>query len=185
MALAEQVGVTSMPNAPLLSPPFLQPQNQEPHDLRSRARAANGSNANGRVTGVCYIRHGRQYFPPAKVILPPGYTYQNTRLLLLSRSRAYPNGLRNQHGQVGKHFFAHYQTAATALFPFDVNIWYGLPAQGVTVDDFADDAYDHTGLDFIGGTSLHVRTERHAIEGAEVATYGKATMGQGVEELCS
>ena len=42
------------------------------------------------------------------------------------------------------------------------------------MDDFADDAYDHTGLNFIGGTSLHVRTERHAIEGAEMATYGEA-----------
>ena len=41
------------------------------------------------------------------------------------------------------------------------------------MDDFADDAYDHTGLGFIGGTSLHVRTERHPIEGAEMATYGK------------
>ena len=76
---------------------------------------------------------------------------------------------------MGRHFFAHYQTGAlTALFPFDVNIWYGLPAQGVTVDDFADDAYDHTGVGFIGGTSLHVRTERHPIEAAAMDTYGKA-----------
>ena len=42
------------------------------------------------------------------------------------------------------------------------------------MDDLADDAYDHTGLNFIGGTSLHVRTERHAIEGAEMSTYGRA-----------
>ena len=55
-----------------------------------------------------------------------------------------------------------------------MNIWYGLPAQGITVDDFADDAYDHAGLGFVGGTSLHVRTERHPIEGAAMATYGKA-----------
>jgi hypothetical protein len=34
-------------------------------------------------------------------------------------------------------------------------------------DDFAGDPYDHAGLGFIGGASLHVRTERHAIEGAE------------------
>jgi gluconate 2-dehydrogenase alpha chain len=76
---------------------------------------------------------------------------------------------------VGRHFFAHYQTGGlTALFPFDVNIWYGLPAQGITVDDFADDAYDHTGLGFIGGTCLHVRSERHAIEAAAMDTYGRA-----------
>jgi gluconate 2-dehydrogenase alpha chain len=131
--------------------------------------------ANGRVGGVNYVRNGEEFFQPAQVVLLAGYTYENSRLLQLSKSRAYPNGLSNNHGQVGKHFFAHYQTGAvTGLFPFDVNIWYGLPAQGITVDDFADDAYDHTGVGFIGGTSLHVRTERHAIEAAGMDTYGKA-----------
>ena len=133
------------------------------------------ADANGRVAGVSYLRNREEFFQPAKVVLLAGYTYENSRLLLLSKSRAFANGLANNHAQVGKHFFAHYQTGAlTALFPFDVNIWYGLPAQGITVDDFADDVYDHTGLGFIGGTSLHVRTERHPIEGAAMDTYGKA-----------
>lgn len=61
-----------------------------------------------------------------------------------------------------------------ALFPFDVNIWYGLPAQGTCVDDWADDRYDHSGLGFIGGTSPHVRTERHPIEAADMSTFGRA-----------
>jgi gluconate 2-dehydrogenase alpha chain len=134
------------------------------------------ADSKGRVAGVSYIRNRQEFFQPAKVVLLGGYTYENTRLLLLSRSAAYPNGLSNNRKQVGRHFFAHYQTGAvTALFPFDVNIWYGLPAQGVTADDFADDAYDHTGLGFIGGTSLHVRTERHPIEAAGMDTYGRAS----------
>jgi len=133
------------------------------------------ADASGRVAGVNYLRNREEFFQPAKVVLLAGYTYENVRLLLLSKSRAYGSGLANNHGQVGRHFFAHYQTGAlTALFPFDVNIWYGLPAQGITVDDFADDAYDHGGLGFIGGTSLHVRTERHAIEAAAMDTYGRA-----------
>ncbi len=88
---------------------------------------------------------------------------------------------------MGRHFFAHYQTGAvTGLFPFDVNIWYGLPAQGITVDDFADDAYDHTGVGFIGGTSLHVRMERHAIEAAAHGHIWQGSwMGFGVEEVRS
>ena len=133
------------------------------------------ADSNGRVTGVAYLRNGEAFFQPAKVVLLAGYTYENSRLLLLSKAGAYRNGLSNNHGQVGRHFFAHYQTGAlTALFPFDVNIWYGLPAQGVAVDDFADDAYDHTGLGFVGGTSLHVRAERHAIEAAAMDSYGRA-----------
>jgi len=142
-------------------------------DLAQVRRIATDSS--GRVTGVTYLRNRQEFFQPAKAVLLAGYTYENSRLLFLSKSGAYPKGLANNHGQVGKHFFAHYQTGAlTALFPFDVNIWYGLPAQGITVDDFADDAYDHAGIGFIGGTSLHVRTERHAIEAAAMDTFGRA-----------
>lgn len=134
------------------------------------------ADSNGRVTGVSYLRNREEFFQPAKAILLGGYTYENSRLLLLSKSAAYRNGLANNHGQVGRHYFAHYQTSVTGLFPFDVNIWYGLPAQGIAVDDFADDAYDHSGLGFVGGTSLHVRTERHPIEGAATDTFGKAPL---------
>jgi gluconate 2-dehydrogenase alpha chain len=154
-------------------PAALKTRNLKIFDLAHVTRIV--TDPNGRVTGVSYLRNREEFFQPAKVVLLAGYTYENSRLLLLSRSSAYRNGLSNNHGQVGKHFFAHYQTGAvTALFPFDVNIWYGLPAQGITVDDFADDAYDHAGLGFIGGTTLHVRTERHAIEAAGMDTYGRA-----------
>jgi len=153
-------------------PAALKTKNLKIYDLAHVTRIV--ANSSGRVTGVSYLRNREEFFQPAKVVLLAGYTYENSRLLLLSRSAAYRNGLSNNRGQVGKHFFAHYQTGAvTALFPFDVNIWYGLPAQGIAIDDFADDAYDHTGVGFIGGTCMHVRTERHAIEAAEMDTYGK------------
>ena len=128
----------------------------------------------GRVSGVQYIKGGQEFFQPATVVLLASYTYENSRLLLLSKSKAYPNGLSNNHGQVGKYYFGHWNDAVGALFPFDVNIWYGLPAQGISVDDWADDQYDHSGLGFIGGTNLHVRTERHPIESTGIDTFGKA-----------
>jgi gluconate 2-dehydrogenase alpha chain len=128
----------------------------------------------GRVAGVQYLRNRQEFFQPAKVVLVASYTYENARLLLLSKSKAYPNGLSNQHGQVGRHYFGHWNDFVGALFPFDVNIWYGLPAQGTAVDDWADDHYDHAGLGFIGGTNLHVRTERHPIEASEIGTFGRA-----------
>jgi len=132
------------------------------------------ADAKGKVTGVQYLRGGKEYFQPAKVVLVAGYTYENSRLLLLSKSKAYPNGLSNHHGQVGRHYFSHWTSAVTALFPSDINVWYGLPAQGVTVDEFADDNFDHTGLGFIGGATLHVYTERHPIDAAAMNTYGRA-----------
>jgi gluconate 2-dehydrogenase alpha chain len=130
---------------------------------------------NGRTTGVIYIKGGQEYFQPADVVLLAGYTYENVRLLLLSKSKVFPNGLSNNGGQVGKHYFSHNQlSTVTALFPFDINNWYGLPAQGIAVDDWADDNFDHSGLDFIGGGNLWVYSDRRPISAASMITFSKA-----------
>ncbi|HVZ21358.1 MAG TPA: GMC family oxidoreductase [Vicinamibacterales bacterium] len=119
------------------------------------------SDGNGRVTGVRYMKGREEFVQPASAVLVASYTYENVRLLLLSRSKAYPNGLSNNHGQVGRHYFSHNQGGGvSAIFPFDLNVWYGTPGQGVNVDDWADDNFDHGALDFIGGGTLWVYTER-------------------------
>jgi gluconate 2-dehydrogenase alpha chain len=131
--------------------------------------------ASGRAAGVVYVKDGREYFQPAEVVLLASYTYENVRLLLLSKSRVFPNGLSNNGAQVGRHYFSHFQTATvSALFPFELNNWYGLPAQGVAVDDWADDNFDHSGLDFIGGGNLWVYSDRRPIGAASMSTYGRA-----------
>lgn len=133
----------------------------------------------GKVTGVLYIRDGQEFFQPAKAVLVGSYTYENVRLLLLSKSKAFPNGLANRHGQVGKHYFGHWDaqagTGVTALFPTDLNIWYGaILSQGVVIDEWADDSFDHSGLGFIGGASMTVYTEKHPIASAATPTFGQA-----------
>jgi len=137
----------------------------------------------GKVTGVTYIRDGKEFFQPARAVLLGCYTYENIRTLLLSTSSYYPNGLANNRGQVGRHYFGHWDiqggTLVTALFPFDINIWYGAIAQGVMVDDWADDNFDHSGLGFIGGASLHVYTEKHPIGAAAMGTFGKVNRRWG------
>jgi len=60
------------------------------------------------------------------------------------------------------------------LFPFDLHAWYGLPAQGVAVDDWADDNFDHGDLDFIGGGNLWVYSDRRPIAAAGMNTFGLA-----------
>jgi gluconate 2-dehydrogenase alpha chain len=130
--------------------------------------------AAGRVSGVNYLTDGTEYFQPARAVLLASFTYENSRLLLLSKSKAYPNGLSNNHGQVGRHYFSHHQGApVTALFPWNLNAWYGLPAQGVAVDDWADDNFDHGGLDFIGGGNLWVYSDRRPIGAAGMSTFGR------------
>jgi gluconate 2-dehydrogenase alpha chain len=129
----------------------------------------------GRVTGVNYVVGNQEFFQPARVVLLAGYTYENVRLLLLSTSRAYPNGLANNRGQVGRHYFSHHQGAGvSALFPFDLGSWYGLPAQGVAVDEWADDNFDHSGLDFIGGGNLWAMSDNRPISAANSSTFGRS-----------
>ena len=129
----------------------------------------------GRVTGVNYLTDGNEYFQPARVVLLASYTYENVRLLLLSKSVAYPNGLSNNHGQVGRHYFSHHQGAGvSALFPFNTGAWYGLPAQGVAVDNWADDNFDHGGLNFIGGGNLWAMSDRRPIAAANANTWNQA-----------
>ena len=62
----------------------------------------------------------------------------------------------------------------SALFPFDLNIWYGANAQAVVVNDWADDNFDHSGLGFIGGASLTMNHEVHPIASADMPTFGRA-----------
>src|SRR6201982_2969477 len=129
----------------------------------------------GRATGVNYVKGGQEYFQPADVVLLAGYTYENVRLLLLSKSKPFPKGLANNGGPVGRHYMTH-NTASTvtALFPFDLNNWYGLPAQGVAIDDWADDNFDHSALDFIGGGNLWIYSDRRPIGAASMTTFSKA-----------
>jgi gluconate 2-dehydrogenase alpha chain len=128
----------------------------------------------GRVTGVDYIKGSETFFQPADVVLLASYAYENVRLLQLSPSRAFPNGLANNAGQVGKHYMTHHQGApVTALFDRDLHNWYGLPAQGVAIDEWADDNFDHSDLDFIGGANLWVHTDRKPMSAAKMSTFGE------------
>lgn len=144
-------------------------------DVVTFARVTNiVTDNNGKVTGVDYIKGNETYFQPADVVLLGSYAYENVRLLLLSKSRAFPNGLANNSGQVGQHYFSHHQGApVTALFPFDLHNWYGLPAQGTAIDNWADDNFDHSDLDFIGGANLWAHTDRKPMSAAKMSTFGE------------
>lgn len=143
-------------------------------DVVTYARVTNiVADHDGKVTGVDYVRGNETFFQPADVVLVASYAYENVRLLQLSKSRAFPNGLSNNAGQVGKHYLSHHQgSPVIALFQRDLHNWYGLPAQGVAIDDWADDNFDHKGLDFIGGANLWVHTDRKPMGAAKMSTFG-------------
>jgi gluconate 2-dehydrogenase alpha chain len=121
----------------------------------------------GKVTGVRYRKGGRAYFQPASVVLLATYTYENVRMLLLSKSRAFENGLANRNGQVGKHYMSHVYCGVNALFPGEkLNRWTGSAGQYVCYDDFDSDNFDHGRADFIGGGNIAATMEVHPITAA-------------------
>ena len=131
--------------------------------------------AEGRASGVEYLRNGQTYVQPADVVLLGCYVYENVRLMLMSTSAAYTDGIANNNGQVGRHYLSHNQRAGVlALFPHELNRWYGLPAQGVAIDEWADDNFDHSDLDFIGGGNLWVYSDQRPIAAASMPTFGRA-----------
>ena len=132
------------------------------------------NDADGRVTGVEYLLGNQVMFQPADAVMLASHTYENVRLLMLSTSQQFPNGLANNSGQVGQHYLSHHQGAPViALFPKNLNNWYGLPAQGVAIDEWADDNFDHSDLDFIGGGNLWTYTDRKPIAAAKMSTFDK------------
>jgi gluconate 2-dehydrogenase alpha chain len=118
------------------------------------------SDNSGRVTGVVYYGpDGSDNTIEAEIVILTPFIYDNTRLLLLSKTDKFPNGLANSSGQVGKHIMAHMM--ARAFVTFDdryVNVFMGPSAQKHTIDDFNADNFDHSGKGFIRGSQISIDT---------------------------
>ena len=116
------------------------------------------SDNNGRVTGVSYWgSDGSDNTIEAELVILAPFIYDNTRLLLLSKTAKFPNGLANSSGQVGKHLMAHIGARVFAAFDDRfVNIYMGPNAQKHSVDDFNADNFDHSGVGFIRGAQISI-----------------------------
>jgi gluconate 2-dehydrogenase alpha chain len=125
--------------------------------------------SNGRATGVTFVQGGLEYFQPAKVVIVSTYVYENVRLLLLSKAPTFPQGLSNNHGQVGKHYISQLLVILSGLFPGKaLNTFFGTSGQSTTIDDLDGDNFDHTGLGFIGGGKFSFNTGKAAISAARL-----------------
>jgi gluconate 2-dehydrogenase alpha chain len=128
------------------------------------------SDNSGRATGVSYYGPDRSdnTIEADLVILCP-FIYDNTRLLLLSKTEKFPNGLANSSGEVGKHIMTHLGARAFAAFDDrHVNIYMGPSAQKHTLDDYNADNFDHKDLGFIRGAQISAGPA--GLEGGPLAT---------------
>lgn len=108
----------------------------------------------GRVTGVVYIdRDGVEQAQRAKAVVLCANGAETPRLLLMSESSRFPDGLANASGLVGKNLMFNYYTDTWARFPERLNEYKSVVATRVVMDFYETDAR----RGFYGGGGIDAR----------------------------
>jgi choline dehydrogenase-like flavoprotein len=89
----------------------------------------------GRATGVHYVRGGRQRFQRARAVAIAGYSIETPRLLLLSESNRFPDGLCNNFDQVGRYLMVQGAPQTAGRFDAEVRM-YKMPPPEVSTEEF-------------------------------------------------
>jgi choline dehydrogenase-like flavoprotein len=91
----------------------------------------------GRAKSVVYFGpDGVEHEQEARVVIVSSGSIQSPRLLLNSTSSAFPDGLANSSGIVGKYFMQHLGVFSNAIFPERIDSYRGFFG-GATSQDFA------------------------------------------------
>ncbi len=105
----------------------------------------------GKVTGVVYAdakgAHQRQ---KARLVAVAGNSIESPRLLLLSESSLFKDGLANSSGQVGRNYMRHTTGSVFAVFEKPVHMYRGTTMAGIVRDESRHD----TKRGYAGGFEL-------------------------------
>jgi choline dehydrogenase-like flavoprotein len=114
----------------------------------------------GRATGVVYIdSSGAEQRQAAKAVILSANGAETTRLLLMSETSRFPQGLANSSGMLGKHLMFNGQTAAFGLFEHPLNEY-----KSVQVTRIIHDFYDtDPKRGFYGGGGIDGRMSNGAL----------------------
>ena len=92
--------------------------------------------AAGRASAVVYRdAQGAEQRQRARIVCVAGNSIETPRLLLLSRSARFPDGLANSSGQVGRNYMMHTTGAAFAVMPGEVHADRGTQMAGLISDE--------------------------------------------------
>ena len=89
----------------------------------------------GRATGVEYLRDGVAHVQRARMVAIAGYSIETPRLLLLSASKRFPDGLCNDFGQVGHYLMVQGAPQTAGRFEAEVRM-YKAPPPEVSSEEF-------------------------------------------------
>ena len=108
-------------------------------------------NSSGKVTGVVYFdKDGKEQRQKARLVCVAGNSIETPRLLLLSATPTYPNGLANSSGQVGRNYMRHMTGSVYGMFKNPVHMYKGTTMAGIVRDEARHD----TKRGFAGGYEL-------------------------------
>ena len=108
----------------------------------------------GRVTGVAYFdRQKHEHFQKAKAVVVCANGAETPRLLLMSASTQFPQGLANASGLVGKYLMFNYNSRTLGIFEHELNEY-----KSVQVTRIVHDFYDSDPKrGFYGGGGMDAR----------------------------
>lgn len=105
----------------------------------------------GKVTGVVYMdKDGKEQRQKARVVCVAGNSIETPRLLLLSASSLFKDGLANSSGQVGRNYMRHMTGSVYARFKQPVHMYRGTTMAGI----IRDEAHHDTKRGFAGGYEM-------------------------------
>lgn len=108
-------------------------------------------NNRGLVDAVIYIdENGKEQRQKARVVCVAGNSIETPRLLLLSASNTFKDGLANSSGQVGRNYMRHTTGSVYAAFNDEVHMYRGTTMAGIVRDEARLD----TSRGFVGGYEL-------------------------------
>ncbi|MBL8446037.1 MAG: GMC family oxidoreductase, partial [Zoogloeaceae bacterium] len=106
-------------------------------ELRTECHVARiEHDAKGRANAVVYFdKDGKSRRQKARVVCVAGNSIETPRLLLLSASNMFPDGLANSSGQVGKNYMRHTTGSVYATFKEEVHMYRGTTMAGIIQDE--------------------------------------------------
>jgi choline dehydrogenase-like flavoprotein len=121
-------------------------------DLRAESHVSRiEHNEAGKVTDVVYFdKDGKEQRQKARIVCVAGNAIETPRLLLLSASNKFKDGLANSSGQVGKNYMRHMTGSVYAAFKEPVHMYRGTTMAGI----IRDEAANNTKRGFVGGYEM-------------------------------
>jgi choline dehydrogenase-like flavoprotein len=135
------------------------------------------TDAGGKVTGAVYfetLNNDREIFQKAKAVVLCANGMASPRLLLLSKSNRFPDGLANSSGVVGKNLLSGNGGGATALFENPLNEYKGC-VTGAAVVSFVPNDVKNRG--FYGGARMTARGQQSPIQYGLSGPHGAPSWG--------